>query len=230
MARTLNPELLRSYTDAALDNAAELHAESKLLVVNGHNPRAYFLAIACIEEVGKAMMAFDGQNRKLDNPAVVSKLRKNMEDHSTKITYAFMPMIVASTDQRQAVEVALDLMTNLKRGREPSMYSDLRSDPDRAQRPREVVRETAARDCVRLSGDCLAHGVSHVQEKQPQQITRAMDMFFTMKRSDIQKMLKTEDFWWYYIARRERGDLDWAEALIGYYKEHIQPGTLFKSA
>jgi AbiV family abortive infection protein len=227
---TLTPELLRSYTDAALDNAAELHAESKLLLGNGHNPRAYFLAIACMEEVGKAMMAFDGQGRKLDNPAVVSKLRGNMEDHSQKITYAFMPMIVASKEQRQAIEVAVDLMTNLKRGREPSMYSDLRSDPDRAQRPREVVREKAAQDCVRLSGDCLAHGVNHVREKQPHQITRAMDMLFTMKRSHMQKMMNTEDFWWYYIARREGGDLDWAEALIGYDKDHIQRGTLFKSA
>jgi AbiV family abortive infection protein len=227
---TLTSELLKAYCDAALDNAAELYAEASLLLAHGHNARAYFLAVASMEEVGKALMAFDGQNRKLDNPAVVSKLRSGMEDHSRKITYAFMPMIVASTEQRQAIEVAVDLMINLQRGREPSMYSDLRSDPDRAQRPRDVAREKAAQDCARLAGNCLAHATSHVRETQPQQITRAMDALFTMKGNHVKKVLKTENFWWYYIARREAGNLDWAEAIVGYDKDHVQRGTLFKNA
>jgi AbiV family abortive infection protein len=227
---TLTSELLQAYCEAALDNAAKLHAEASLLLAHGHHARAYFLAVASMEEVGKALMAFDGQNRKLDNPAVVSKLRSGMEDHSQKITYAFMPMILASTEQRQAIEVAVDLMINLKRGREPSMYSDLRSDPHRAQRPRDVAREKAAQDCARLAGNCLAHAVSHVRETQPQQITRAMDALFTMRDNHVKKVLNAEDFWWYYIARREAGNLDWAEAIVGYDKDHVQRGTLFKNA
>jgi AbiV family abortive infection protein len=222
------PDLLRAYSGAALGNGAELHAEAALLLSRGHFARAYFLAVASIEEIGKSLMAFDGQNRKLDNPAVVSKLRFGMEDHSQKITYAFMPMLVGSTEQRKAIEVAVDLMINLKRGREPSMYSDLRSEPDRAQRPRDIVREKAARDCVRLAGDCLAHAGHHMREKQPQQITRAMDALFTMKDNHVKKMLNTADFWWYYIARRDAGKLDWAEAIVGYDKEHIQRGMTFK--
>jgi AbiV family abortive infection protein len=225
---TFTPELLRAYSGAALDNAAELNAEASLLLSRGHFARAYFLAVASIEETGKALMTFDGQNRKLDNPAVVSKLRLSTEDHSRKITYAFMPMILASTEQRDAIEVAVDLMINLKRGREPSMYSELRSEPDRAQRPRDIVREEAARDCVRLAGDCLAHAGPHIRDKQPQQISRAMDALFTMKDNYVKKILSTPDFWWYYIARREAGNLGWSEAIIGYDKEHVERGTLFK--
>src|SRR6202035_907606 len=121
---TLTPELLRSYSEAALDNAAELITEASLLRDHAHHARAYFLSVAAIEEVGKGLMAFDGQNRHLANPAVVTRLRTGMEDHSKKITYAFMPMIVASTNPREAIQVSVDLMVQLKRGREPSMYSD----------------------------------------------------------------------------------------------------------
>ena len=95
---TLTPQLLRSYCDAALDNASELLAEASLLLTHSFNARAYFLAVAAIEEAGKGLQAFDGQNRNLANPAVVTRLRTGMEDHSQKITYAFMPLIVASTN------------------------------------------------------------------------------------------------------------------------------------
>jgi AbiV family abortive infection protein len=225
---TFTPELLRSYCDAALDNAGELLAEASLLLAHGFNARAYFLAVAAMEEAGKALMAFDGQNRNVANPAVVKKLRTGMEDHSRKITYAFIPMIVASTNPREAIEVALDLMIQLKRGREPSMYSDLIDNPDRAQRPRDIVREKAAQDCVRLATDCLARAASHLSEKQPQLVTRAMDKLFTMRDVQIQNILNTADFWWYYIARREAGHLEWADAVVGYDRDHVQRGTHFK--
>ena len=67
-----------------------------------------------------------------------------------------------------------------------------------------------------------------MRDEQPQQITRAMDALFTMKDNYVKKILNTADFWWYYIARRDAGNLDWAEAIVGYDKEHIQRGTTFK--
>ena len=175
-------------------------------------------------------MAFDGQNRNLADPAVVTNLKNGMEHHSPKITYAFMPWILASTDTREALKVSVDLMIHLKRGREPSMYSDLRTEPDRAQRPRDIVREVAARDCVRLASDCLAHAVHHVREKQPQLITRAMEKLFTMKQRHLAKMLSTADFWWYFLARRDAGNVEWADAVVGYDQDHVRRGTLFKNA
>jgi hypothetical protein len=153
-----------------------------------------------------------------------------MENHAQKIHYAFSAWIANSQDVREPIATVVDLMIQLKRGREPSMYSDLRRDPDRPQLPRDIVRDEAARDCVRLATDCLAHAVTHVTDKDPPPATRVQDRLFTMKSAQFQKMLNTADFWWYYIARRESGNMDLAHAVLGYEKDHVKPGTLFKNS
>ena len=110
------------------------------------------------------------------------------------------------------------------------MYSDLRSAPDRVQTPREVVRESAARDCVRLAENCLANARRYVIEKNPAEFTTAQDRLFTMKPAKFRDMLKTEDFWWYYISRMEEGHQDIAEAVFEYERYHVKTGTLFRTA
>jgi AbiV family abortive infection protein len=225
----LTPELLRAYSAAALQNAGELLEEAVLLRDHGHSSRAYFLAVACIEETGKALQAFDAQNRNLSDPAVCTKLKVGMENHAQKINYALGAWALTSADPRAGLKVALDLILHLKRGREPSMYSDLRTDPDRAETPREIVRAEAARDCVRLAKDCLTHGRQHVSMKTPPNVTQAQDKLFTMKSGKFQQMLNTEDFWWYFISRMEAGHKDLAEAVIGYERDHIKTGMPFKS-
>lgn len=226
----MTPELLRSYSEAALSNADELLVEASLLRDHDHMARAYFLAVACIEEAGKALLAFDAQNRSLSNPAVCARLKASMENHGRKINYALSMWALSSSDQREALKVALDLIVHVKDGREPSMYSDLRTDPDRVQTPREVVRDSAARDCVRLAEHCLAHAHRHVSEKTPFKFTSAQDRLFTMKSAKVQQMLNTEDFWWYYISRIEAGQHDMAEAVLGYERDHIETGTPFRAA
>ena len=64
----MTADLLRAYSEAALRNADELLVEASLLRDHGHMARAYFLAVACIEEAGKALHAFDAQNRNLSDP------------------------------------------------------------------------------------------------------------------------------------------------------------------
>ena len=76
-------DLLREYCAAALQNAGELLEEASLLYANGHAARAYFLAVASIEETGKALQAFDAQGRNLADSAVTAKLRRSM-DHSQR--------------------------------------------------------------------------------------------------------------------------------------------------
>lgn len=222
--------LLQSYSAAALRNADELLAEASLLRDHGYMARAYFLAVACVEEAGKALLAFDSQNRNLSDPAVCTKLKKSMESHGMKINYALSIWALNSSDQHKALKVALELFVDVKHGREPSMYSELQTAPDRAQTPREVVRESAARDCVRLAEDCLAYAHRHVIEKTPARFTTAHDRLFTMKFAKFQKMLKTQDFWWYYISRIEVGQQDIAEAVLGYERDHIKTGTPFGGA
>ncbi|WP_193177243.1 AbiV family abortive infection protein [Oricola nitratireducens] len=226
----LTTTLLHSYSEAALRNAGELLVEASLLRDHDHMARAFFLAVASIEEAGKALLAFDAQGRNLSDPAVCTKLKTLMESHGHKINYALSMWALSSPDQHEALKVALDLIFHIKQGREPSMYSDLRTDPDRVQTPREIVRATAARDCVRLAENCLAHAHRHVSEKIPAKFTAAQNRLFTMKTAKFQEMLNVEDFWWYYISRMEAGQQDIAEAVLGYERDHIKTGKPFRTA
>ncbi|MBD3804027.1 hypothetical protein BMG00_13880 [Thioclava marina] len=225
----LTPTLLRLYSEGALHNADELLNEATILRDHDHMARAYFLGVACVEEVGKALLAFDAQNRNLTDPAVCARLKKSMENHGAKINYALSTWALSSPDTRGALQVALDLIFHVKQGREPSMYSELRTDPDRVQTPREVVRDGAARDCVRLAENCLAYARRHMIDKTPAKFTTAQDRLFTMKSAKFREMLKKEDFWWYYISRLEAGQQDIAEAVLGYERDHIETGTLFRT-
>ncbi len=226
----LTTTILQLYSEAALHNADELLVEASLLRDHNYMARAYFLAVACVEEAGKALLAFDAQNRNLSDPAVCTKLKKSMGSHGLKINYALSIWALNSPDQRKELRVALDLIFYVRRGREPSMYTDLRTGPDRVQTPRELVRDSAARDCVRLAENCLTYAHRHVIEKTPAKFTTAHDQLFTMKSVKFQEMMNTEDFWWYYISRMEAGQPDIAEAVVGYEGHHIQTDTPFNAA
>jgi hypothetical protein len=105
----------------------------------------------------------------------------------------------------------------------------LRTDPDRVQTPREIVRANAARDCVRLAENCLVFAHSHVRDKIPPKFTTAQNRIFTLKSAKFQELLSTEDFWWYYISRMESGQHDIAEAVHGYERDHIKTGKPFST-
>lgn len=221
-------DLLCEYSAAALQNACKLLEEASLLYANGHAARAYFLAVASIEETGKALQAFDAQGRNLGDSGVTAKLRRAMEDHSQKITAAFTAMLLASSNVRDAVMPALDLMIHLKRGREPSMYTDIRYESSKVQAPAAMVRDVAAKDCVRLAGDCLTHARKHIAEKKPETRSRAEDQLFAMKSGQFQKIANTEGFWWYYISQLKSGKRDFAAAVVEYQREFVLKGKTFK--
>lgn len=223
-------ELLREYSAAALQNAAQLLEEASLLHEKGHAARAYFLAVASIEETGKALLAFDAQGRNLTDSALTAKLRRSMEDHSQKITAAFTAILLASPNIREAVMPAVELMIHLKRGREPSMYTDIGYPESKIQIPSSIVRDVAAKDCVRLARDCLAHARKHVAKKEPEVRSRAEDQLFSMKSGQFQKLANTEGFWWYYIAQLEAGNKDFAAAAVAYQRDYLSKGKTFECA
>jgi len=226
----MTAELLHSYSEAALTNADDLLAEASLLYENGHAARAYFLAIACVEETGKALLSFDAQTRNLSDPAVCTRLKRDMENHGRKITYALGRWALGKHDPREGLKVAFDLINDLSEGREPSMYTDLCNSPDRVQTPREVIRSSAARDCIRLASHCLAYAHKHVLEASPLKFSAAHDKLFTMKSAKFQQILSVEDFWWYYISRLKAGQADIAEACLGYEQQHLNTGVRFHTA
>ena len=222
-----NVDLLRAYCAAALQNASELLEEASLLFSKGHAARAYFLAVASIEETGKAMQAFDAQGRNLGDSAVTAKLRRAMEDHSQKTTTAFTPMLLASSNSRDAVMPVVKLMVHLKHGREPSMYTDILYQESKVQVPTAVVRNVAARDCVQLARDCLADARKHIAENKPETRSRAEDQLFAMKSGQLQDLMNTEGFWWYYIAQLEAGEQDFAAAVVAYKRDFVSKGKTF---
>ena len=118
-------------------------------------------------------------------------------------------------------------MIHLKRGREPSMYTDIRYGESKVQVPSVMVRDLAAKDCVRLARDCLAHARKHVAEKKPETRSRTDDQLFAMKSGQLQKMANTEGFWWYYIAQLESGKRDFAAAAVEYQRDYISKGRTF---
>jgi AbiV family abortive infection protein len=221
-------ELLREYSAAALQNAAELFEEASLLYEKGHFARAYFLAVASIEETGKALQAFDAQGRNLSDSAVTAKLRQSMEDHSQKIASAFIPILIATPTTREALMPAVDLMIHLKRGREPAMYTDIRYAESKIQIPSAMVREVAAKDCIRLACDCFADARKHITEKKPKARSRTEDQLFSMKSEKLQKMGNTEGFWWYYLSQLEAGNGDFAAAVVGYDRNYFSKGKMFE--
>lgn len=225
----LTATLLHNYSKAALRNADELLVEATLLLNHGHLARAYFLSVASIEEVGKALLSFDSQKRNLADPAVCSKLRKSLENHGDKISYALAMWAMSHVDQRAALLVAVDLIGDVRHGREPSMYTDFELDRDEVLIPRDVVSPNAAQNCLDLAHNCLANSHRHVNEKTPQAFSNAHDRLFTMKPAKVQDLLKTEDFLWYYISRMEVGQFDFADAVLRYERNHFATGKPFLS-
>jgi AbiV family abortive infection protein len=211
---------LAAFGDAAFRNATELAEEAALLAAHGHFARAYFLAVASIEETGKAIILFEAQGRDLKNPAVFSRLIRAWSDHGEKITSAFMPWFAADPEAiRTRVMPLTNLMVALRNGREPAMYSDIRSDNQRPQLPSEVVRESAAKDCVRLAADCLANARQHLKNNSPTQYSAEQDKLFALKRAHYHRIMNTPDFWWYYLAEMEAGRKDFAVAIMSYREQ-----------
>lgn len=218
-APPLTAELLKEYGEAALANARELLSEADILERNQHFARTYFLAVSCIEETGKALMAIEWQSRNLADPAVRKRMKASMENHAGKTTYALFRWALRDSDREKALKAATDLVVHLNEGREPSMYTDLRTEPTGVQCPRDVVRPEAARDCVRLARRCLSEAEVVIAKGEPAEFTHAQDRLFLMKPAKFSSILSSADFWWYYISRFETGKEDIAEAVISYARE-----------
>ena len=220
--------LLSEYCTFSLKNAAELLTEGLMLLAAGHRARAYFLAVAAIEEAGKAFLAFEGQGRNLNDSAVTARLRRALEDHSQKVTSAFIPMFITSPDIRQMLMPMIDLMIGVKRGREPSMYTDIDYESGEIRQPTLAVREAAARDCIRLAGDCLLSVQQYVKNRTPSSKSAVDDELFSLRPELMRKILNREDFWWFYIDRLEAGALDFATAVTTYRREYVDKEKVYR--
>lgn len=213
----LTPELLDAYQNAALQNSEELLIEAKLLLSNNHFGRAYFLAIACIEEAGKAQIVFEAKGRNLNDGGVVKKIKERFEDHSSKITSAFVGWLSVSPTSKESIQAAVDLMVGLKHGREKSMYIDVKEKSHEISMPREVVRPSAARDCVSVAHNCLHHTKNYIRDNDPVERTPAQDKLMCLKQGVVTDIMSREDFWDFYLDAIRPGNSDLDNALVTYH-------------
>jgi AbiV family abortive infection protein len=223
----LTPEALRSYRDAALGNAEALLEEARVLLTAGHHARAYFLAVAAVEEGGKAVQAAMGVGRNLRDPAVRTRLQTQSEDHGSKLALAMTPWMLAVPDlQAQAMDF-IRKSVDLLNGRESAMYVDIHPDTLAVSSPTTVVPVDVSRNCVDLAARALGYIRPYLTSASTQTYTQDQDAFFAMRPAVFQRMANTEDFWNFFIDRAKAGDTALDSAAMAYHRDYFSKGRLF---
>jgi AbiV family abortive infection protein len=224
----LNSEFLESYQKAAIDNAASILDEAKLLLSNNHYARAYFLAVASIEEIGKAFIAFSSKGRNLNNAALHKKLKEMFENHSQKISSAFVGWLIESKDQKEALEAMIDLMIHLKRGREKSMYVDARND-NTVTIPSQLVRPIAAKHSIEIAQNCLHFTKKFLLETKPYKTSSFDDKLLCIKNEKIQALFRENDFGKYLLHRLKTDGQKFniSEYIVTYHDSYYCKGKKF---
>ncbi|ELA6639613.1 AbiV family abortive infection protein [Vibrio alginolyticus] len=220
---------LQELSNVSLDNAEQLISEAKLLLANNLLPRAYFLSVAAIEEVGKAYLCFESSSRNLNDSAVTAKIIKSIENHSNKINAAFHASIQTSQDPEGAVRKAVDLMITLQNGREPSMYTDINYIESKVYTPNSVIREVAATDSVRLAELCYSTTMHYVKNFKPSNKSKVDDVVFGLKSKVFSKIIECEDFWWFMMDKYENNQVNQNEIILEYHKDYFSKNKLFKT-
>lgn len=223
----LTIELLDAYQNAALTNARELLAEARSLLSGKHHARAYSLALACIEETGKAYLAFDAKGRDLNDDGICKKVREKFEDHSSKIVSAFIAWSTAAGLSRETLRISVGLVTDVKDGRKRSMYVDVSEDGTLLSVPGQAVPPAAAADCAKLAALCLDHTESYVKKNVPPRRTSYQDKLLYIKTSTLKSMVGRPDFWEYYSAQCNTGETDLYKAMVVYHEEYYQKKRQF---
>lgn len=222
--------ILKDLSNVSLENAEQLIKEAELLIGQDFFPRAYFLSVAAIEEIGKAFICFESSVRNLNDSAITTSIIKSIENHSSKIGAAFHASILASEDSRGAIQTAVDLMVILKNGREPSMYTDINYIDSKIYVPNVVVRDNAARDSIKLSQYCFSSTITYIKNSEPLKKTKADDAIFSLKPKTFSKIMEHEDLWWYLLDSLEKYNMSQNEIIIKYNNEYFSKNKFFKTS
>jgi len=226
----LSMKLLEAYSRAALVNSQELIEEAQLLYSKSHFARTYYLALASIEETGKAHILYDAMGMNLSDHGLCEKIKIKIESHSDKITSAFVGWLLVSDDKEGSIKQFLDIAVHLKLGREKSMYTDIKHSSQELSNPSEVVRPVAAKDCIHLAVNCLHHTESYINNNTPRQTSSYEDKLLCINTAKITKIYNTEDFWEYYISQLEQGNKDHGMTTVRYHDEYFSKNKAFKSS
>ena len=121
------------------------------------------------------------------------------------------------------------MIVSIKFGREASMYTDINAEHGIVTTPQLQIRPRAATDCVRLAGTVLSYVLPYAQQSHPKTTTRLQDAFFALRPAAFQKMANTRDFWEFYIAEMEAGNIALEAAVTQYNDRFLSKDKLFKA-
>lgn len=116
---------------------------------------------------------------------------------------------------KEALDTSLELIGDLRRGREPSMYTSVLTDGS-IQSPRNLVRPVAARDAVRLAKHCLDRAQRYLPNKEPPPTSLASDFFYTLSSNKIQEIMAHQDFSLFYLERIKGGNISLEDAIYAF--------------
>ena len=225
---TLTSTLLKGYRKAAVDNARELKYEAALLLANNHFSRAHFLAAASIEEIGKAVQAFDALGRNVRDSEVSTRIRLNFLDYSKKLAAAVFPWLLREASARERVTAFIESLVDLKNASEPSLFVGIEPQGMQLHFPSAVVHREAAEECVRMAQSVFSYAAPHVLDGHYKVRTKPEDDFFVMKPSAVLDISSGTDFWQYYIACMKSGDAAFEAALMDYTKKYLSKNEKYK--
>jgi AbiV family abortive infection protein len=224
----LTSMLLRGFRKAAVDNARELQYEAALLLQYNHFSRAHFLAVTCIEEVGKSVQAFDALGRNVRDPAISTRVKLNFDDYAKKMTAAVFPWLLLEPDRRDEVMAFIDSLIDARRTSSPALQMGI--DPHSAKIivPSQMIKANAARTCVRMAQTIFEFAAPHVMESPPKIRTKVEDEFFAMKPQVLVSLTNNADFWQYYISCMKTGDSAFEAAVAEYSRKYYAKNAKFK--
>lgn len=224
----VHDEFLKEYGNASIENAQQILDDAKILLSQKSFARAYFLAVAAIEEAGKAYMAFASRGRNLSDKGLKKKVQEMFENHPQKISSAFVGWISKSSKPDESIKAAVDLMIHLKRGREKSMYVD--ANPDNSLSiPAQIVRPAAAIDSVKVAENCLHHTKNHISENRPPSFSSFDDKLFCLRNEKIQEMFNNDDFGEYLLSelKQTSSNFNFSKAIVTYHDKYFSKKKIF---
>lgn len=209
----LGSRLLRAIRDVAIDNARQLLHEASLLLEHHHHARAALLARVAIEEVGRAVQAFDALGRNMSDEAVAMRVKMNFSDEARRLNAAAFPLLLEEPQRRDEVMAQIGDLVDTDGGREPALYTGVDALTGRVTTPSGSIGAAAAARRVALAKDIFARGEMMVLFAPPKLRTRAEDRAFAMRPGELQAAQQGIDAWEVYIENIRAGDARFDSAL-----------------
>lgn len=224
----ITKDLLKKYYNSSLSNAKELISESNILHSNRCYARSYFLSCSSIEECGKALLAFNGLGRNLNDPAIQSTLKRNFEDHSSKNLIGLVSITNFTKISKEYLDFILKTSSSLQRGREKSLYTDILDD-GQITIPHEIVSEENSNDTLKLAKYIFEITENYIKTNKPRIYSSFEDKFFSLPLHKTIKMFNENDFWEYVLDQLKINlKFDFMKYAVQYWELYFNKNKKFK--